>query len=269
MYAIFNSDVNGNYLELYILNIKDAINSAYSFTSGDYVNVIATFSDTTYTLKSIGPQSFKIVGQLDLSNLNKIYISGNFGAITKSDYYFVEIIRPLQGASNLFFECGPVFDINNGLHTGNLQTQTSDIPALVYLTKGDFFRLRKYMFGGNHNNGIIYVESSSESDFYVSNYWGNGRINVPIEQVGGGFLNNTLMSEKYVPNTQQNGLATFDWQESSNEANERFGTINKSIVVGDVFKIIQKDKITSYYIGHDIAQSGDGTNTCIRKIILN
>jgi len=110
----------------------------------------------------------------------------------------------------------------------------------------------------SENNIVIATNTFSESSFYKSNYWGNGRINVPIKQVGGGFLNNNLLSGKYVPNTQQNGLCTFDWQESSNEANDKYGQIYKSIVVGDIFNIIQRDKISSYYIGHEVGRSKTG-----------
>ena len=256
-YGVVATDTFGTYIKIDILkdvlSIKDAVNSSYVFEDGDYLSIFGKLG--VKAVSAISTRYFKIIGQLDVANLDRVYLSADIFEFTDKDL-FCEIIRPTKLTPSLFYECSPIFDIievnGNRYHSGNIQNQGNNTPAKIYLTKGDYYRIRKRLFLGDYDNSINFVESSHQSNFYKSDYWANGRINVPIQQVGGGFLNNTLMSNKYVPNTQMNGLSTFEWQESTNEANEKNGIITKSIVVGDIFYTIQKDKITSYYIGREV-----------------
>jgi hypothetical protein len=231
-----NKDVNGTYLTTYDT-------TKYLFEKGDYINVLGDLESGVLT--SMLQLTYQLDGAKDASSLIKIYINGA-KELSVGSIYLIEIIRPIKKSDTLYFECSPVFKIVNGLHQGNIRCQDDNNDCIILLSGGDCFN-RLY------NNNLV-IESFSPSNLYPIQAWGNGRISVPVQQTNGGFLNNTLLSGKYVPNTQMNGTSTFDWQESSNEVNEKYGKITRTILVGDVFNVIQKNKISDYYIGRDIAQ---------------
>jgi len=235
-YYQINSDKLGTY---FVKSERDV----YSYELNDY---------SEFTTDEDGNKinnSYLIKGQLDDTNLQKVYIDASINSFSKY-VYLIKIIRPLKGSNTIYYESSPIFDVENGNHIGNIQAQSVNTACVVKLNKGDFYSIQsKY--------NLKYISILSASTLYASNYWGNGRISVPIEQTNGGFLNNVLISNKYTPNTQQNGLSTFDWQNSSNELNQKYGEIYKSQLVGDVLKVFQREKITSFYTGKDISQTSN------------
>lgn len=264
-YSGIGSDNYGvNFIATTFPYASNAINGSYTYSEGDILKILAKITTPSgqTTITSITPITCKVIGQLNPTDITKVYIDLDMSILPSDAIYFVcEVLKRSSKSYNLFYECSPVLDIYEDdegslYHVGNLADQYTSGQASVILTKGDYYLMTIFSYA---TGGYSVSELSFESFYYKSSYWGNGRINIPTEQVEGGFLNNTLLSDRYIPNTQINGLSTFRWQESTNEVNEKYGEISKSELVGSVFHIIQKNKITTFGVGTTTMTLGDGS----------
>jgi hypothetical protein len=167
--------------------------------------------------------------------------------------YVVEIYSPLKDLEDgFYYEIGESYPIIDGLHQGSVlsdpsgQNQTSSQPAIVRLrNEGDVywrFRWNVLSLGGVTIPGG-YIEDPSFSDFYISNFTNQGRINLVDKNARRTRREATIYySEKFIPETNINGLSSF-FLESFNEYDKEKGSIQKLYSEDRTLLIFQELKV--------------------------
>jgi hypothetical protein len=199
-------------------------------------------------------------------------IQKNAGIALALDSYLFEIYTPKTRSNSLieqfFYEFGEVYDIVNGFHQGGTQTQTSSLPAKGVFINGDVFTRERVV--GLASSALI--EDPNFSDFYVSNFSSNGRVNIFSPQAKQLNLPTDIRySDTYVPNTNINGLNRFygDAFESYDRVN---GSIQKTAVRDNYLIVFQELKTGYVPIFQSIIEdqgSGNNANVAISNKLLN
>ena len=166
----------------------------------------------------------------------------------------VEVYRPLKSlidtdsAGKTFYEIGETKAIENGYHKGGTeigeQDQSATQAAIFYLNGGDSYA--KLRVAGN---GTYPVYDPNFSDYYDSNFYDIGRVNIVNTEAKQVRLSaNLRFSGKYIENTKINELSKVEFNDYD-VLSENDGPINKIEYVGFTLKVYQQYKITSIYIG--------------------
>jgi len=180
--------------------------------------------------------------------------------------------------SEVYEEISEIFDIVGGFHTANQQTQSSGIPAIVRLTRGD-----TYLYGRDFYLWVyvqkllptvhiekefkfayLYsVESMNYSDFYDSEDYDIGRQNAILENARQErFTNGFLHGGKYIQGTQNNDAFKFSLNDAFNVSIEH-GEINKLVEIGFTLKVLQERKLTSVYLNRRVTFNSAGTDSLV------
>lgn len=267
----FNVDVN--YLIGYITVDTVQTSVSFEFEVGDRLRFIANAE------KYLGEYIETTVLAYHADNTILTVAPFNIGAITNNmtvgtvwnghaaptvEWTQVEMFAYKPTTENLpYFEMGEVYTIidpNTATrrHQGNVQSQTSTLPAIVSLNRGDCYIYRRWF---NTRTKAMFVESEFFSDFtLLSN-------NIDISRVQAVLPN---MQEKryeqmirhggrYFPNTNTNLLLSFGASDYTN-METTYGPVNKVISVGEVLKILQTKKLTSMYIDRNMIFTADGNS---------
>lgn len=199
---------------------------------------------------------YKIVGT---------YLDGSdFYAVVENEYPGVEILAnslmefytPKRSDEVLFYEQGDTYPIlnphtANRLHGGDLQDQTTVLPAEGYLKGGDtYWRLRNFVVGATVS-GALKTENSNYSDSYESEDEDIGRPNVydpDFMQIF--YYNRIRVSDLYRPNSAINGLGAFQSLEYQ-DVNRDFGPIQFLQMIGQVMVAVCNFKIQPIYVSKD------------------
>ena len=159
--------------------------------------------------------------------------------ITVASGYTVEIYTPKKQIDDTFYyEVGEVKRVINGYHEGNTQNQDVVNPAILLLTDiGDVYM--RYRVKPTERQ----IEDYSYSDYYVSDSWDMGRVNIVDENIKRTFRPTTIRySGVYVPETNINGLSRFD-DFNFETYDQKYGSINilhptdKLLLVGQQLKV--------------------------------
>lgn len=181
----------------------------------------------------------------------------------------VEIYRPQTTANDdLFFAFGPIYETYvysaEVYHKGETQDQygiTTGQGAKGSFDAGDSYLIaRAYkanVVTGAAKTDIFLVESKSYSDFYDSDWYEQGKLNTR-SNIGEVELNNIAISNKLIQDTGINGLCTFEWDDTV-VLPDKNGKINALVQVGNVLRVIQQRKRTSFYVGMTEFYNQDGT----------
>jgi hypothetical protein len=117
------------------------------------------------------------------------------------------------------------------------------------------------------DNGIpisAWIESESFSNYFESKTLGLGRANFYNSGFKQMRRNILRASNVYIPNTNINGLSTFDWNDEV-AVDEQYGFITDLKMVGGALKIIQPRKISSMYIGAEVGIDASGNQVMFRS----
>lgn len=185
----------------------------------------------------------------------------------------VEIYRPQTSANeDLFFAFGPIYETYiysaEVYHKGDTQDQygtNTNEGAKGTFDEGDSYLIaRAYntdVVTGASKTDLFLVESKSYSDFYDSDWWEQGKLNVR-SNIGEVELNNIAISNKLIQDTGINGLCTFEWDDTV-VLPDKNGKINALVQVGNVLRAIQQRKRTSFYVGMSEFYNQDGTTNLV------
>ena len=270
IYAVATSSSgfgNGKYLQLNINSLSaynvdnpDSI-LGYSYTPGDRCTVHRGSNGSWVTGYDVQVADYSVSG-------NNLIIQ-NGGAISVSaSGTLIEIYTPKVRANTtqqqFFYEFGEVYSCTGGVHA-----VTSGI-----FSEGDIYtKNRVYAVpSGGQNTSDWPLEDPNFSDFYVSNYSSNGRVNVFAPQAKQLNLPTDIrFSDTYVPNTNINGLTRFygDAYETYDRNN---GSIQKLAVKDNYLVTFQELKTGYIPIAQSIIEdqgTGSQANVAISNKLLN
>lgn len=259
--------INNYVIESQIINPESQI-ASYVFNPGDKFVFIGSYSTDTV---SFGGQTFTysrfpyfsaiescdILGQDESSiTIRKPNTDGLLSEIDTATYLLVEINTPKTDNPVEYFETPytlPVFDFGTGVYG------ISDFEEVKY---DHFINQTFYLVDGVPISG--WIESESFSNYFESKTQGLGRVSFFSEGFRRLRRNSIRASNVYVPNTNINGLSTFDYE---NEVllDESYGFITDMKVIGDVLKILQPRKISSMYIGTEVGVDANGNTVMYRS----
>jgi len=270
IYAVATSSSgfgNGQYLQLNINSLSaynvdnpDSVLN-YSYTPGDRCTVHKGANGSWVTGYDVQVADYSVSGNnLIIQNGGAISVSAS-GALIE---IYTPKIRSNTTQQQFFYEFGEVYSCTGGVHSVTSGT----------FSKGDIYaKNRTYAVpSGGQSTSNWYLEDPNFSDFYVSNYSSNGRVNVFAPQAKQLNLPTDIrFSDTYVPNTNINGLTRFygDAYETYDRNN---GSIQK-LAVKDNYLITFQELKTGYI---PIAQSiiedqgtGSQANVAISNKLLN
>lgn len=232
---------------------------------GDRVRVKTVANDPDTALVPIGALVDRIfdyeIVKYD-KDTKRIYIQKEDNPLIASvgENSLIEIYRPTKESpegSDLFYEFGPLMAVitdssGERVHRGITQNQDTgaSLSATGTFASGDVYHIvrtpSKYLLDGSPTVGVFH-ESMHYSDFYISDYWGGGKIGI-VSRIGEQTLNIIRYSNTYVQGTQLNGLTTFE-AGNYKEVNDIYGQIRAMREVGDTLKVYQDVKSSSILIG--------------------
>lgn len=237
----------------------------YEFTPGDRCTIHSDLTGgvTGYDVPVIGYDTEN--GILTIEKKTSLTYGSN-GLIIE---IYTPKIRSNSDREQFFYEFGEVYDVIDGkYHAGNIRTQTSSASAAGEFFHGDiYFKTRNIPVTGS-----VRIEDPNFSDYYISNYSSNGRVNVFAPQAKQLTLPTDIrFSDVYVPNTNINGLNRF-----YGDAFETYDRVNGSIQklsVRDNYLVTFQELKTGYIpINQSIIEdqgSGNEANVAISLKLLN
>ena len=210
-----------------------------------------TFSANAVTGKTGVRHTLSIKSTEQTGVFQTARIEANIQIIVSPESLYVFETDPSDVDSEIYYETEETFDIVNGLHQGNIQNQTSSIPAIARLTVGNCFA-----FG----NG---VESTTIRDQRISPVFDfKTRPNIVLSD---GYkrrkLESTLMySGPKSITTSYNSLNEFNAARGiSKTLDIKYGGIQKLFSRDSDLIVFQEDKVQKVLYGKSLIHSADGT----------
>jgi len=171
----------------------------------------------------------------------------------------IEIYRPKTTTEEtIYYTIGAVYETyiesDELCHKGPTQDQTGGgggDKATGTLLRGDvYFITRAFseiIAGGGAITTPYLVEAPSYSDFYDSDDYDYGKINIESD-LGETYLNDIRWTNTFVQDTYINGLCTYDALDYISLPN-RNGQIKAIEQIGDMLRVYQEDRTTAVWIG--------------------
>jgi hypothetical protein len=255
----------GSRIQIALSNIKYGSNGgAYyydkTFTVGaDYDNIA-----DWYAVEVVAVSPFTIIWGIDGGGLyaavpnilngngqHDSYINGAI-TVTPNNGLIVLETTPDERLGDFYFESSEVFDIVDGLHQGNLQNQTSIVPAIVEL---DYYNC--FAFG----NG---VESNAYKSGFTTNYLSMDlrptATNLEPYKENRRFADLTY-SGIYNNSTNINELNNFNLSTANfkDDIEKKYGGIQKIVARDTDLVVFQEDKVSKVLYGKAVLNNVDGT----------
>jgi hypothetical protein len=267
-------------------------NLSYQFTKGDRIRWIGTLG--TYTASS-GNTANRITLLSDYIDDEVLGVDGEWTeylvvpdyrarniadgpTIDAASYVLVELYTPRRGVETTFYYETPYkFDVNNPETSSRYHSVNSDIltlpteygittvsqdathDAVCYLSKMDFVLQQFWAF----DDGVpisCYVDSEHFSNYFDSKMKSIGRPHIENKDARQVRLNNLIWTNAYIPDTRVNGLSSANF-ESELKVDDKFGRITGLEVAGDILTVVQQSKISSVYLGAELALDASGNQT--------
>lgn len=247
----------------------------YDFVKGDRIKFLKQGEDNDFLI--VGTQindDGELTLKLTANAINELSVVG-VGPDFENE--LIEIYRPLKGVDDdfrIFYEISEVHPVNGGFHevsdpenvsllnnTGGAvsvqeQNQTGVQDAVIVLTRGDVYHSAK-VFEGNSTYDLI--EDFSASDYFKSNYWDAGRPNKVNPDYKELRRPSTIFySEPFIPNTNINGLNSIFPDDTYEEFDKTYGSIQKLHSRENQLIIFQEDKVSRAQINRNIITTGSG-----------
>jgi len=235
---------------------------SYTWEAGDRVRVItlpSTVNDTYGDLVAFGNISdIEIVTYDDATNRLVLPYDTTTNKYFAGGSSLIEIYRPKATTEEtIYYVCGPVYETytDGGVlyHKGSTQNQDVGNDAEGTLVRGDVYFIARAFSqelagaGGSSPASVYLVETPSYSDFYTSNSYNYGKINVESD-LGETYLNDIRWTNTFVQDTYINGLCTYDALDYISLPN-RNGQIQAIEQIGDMLRVYQEDRTTAVWIG--------------------
>ena len=229
-----------------------SINHEYTYEDGDRCRILLQSYDRgrTWVNNGVDSYDFNVILLESVADGTRLKLNIE-ESVLPNNYVIYEIYRSKKSDPTLFFEASQVYDIidSDGIKVHEVST--------INLYEGNAYRRLHNLNVGDV--GEAFLESAHYSEFVKSDFTSLGRVSIEIDKIPTGIQNTIKISNKFVPNTQINGLCTFDWEETTNELNEKWGDIVRIKSVGDMLKVFQKNKITTFYVGSTALTNQDGS----------
>lgn len=152
--------------------------------------------------------------------------------------------------SDVYYETEQTFDIVNGFHVGNTQTQTSSLPGICDLTIGNCFAF---------SNGVESIQIRDErlSPFFDLDYRPNLALLDGYKKV---YLKNTLIySQKYNEETSYNSLNEFNSSRGIKKSlDSKYGSIQKVFSRETDLIVFQEDRVSKVLFGKALLYGTSG-----------
>lgn len=173
--------------------------------------------------------------------------------VQRTDGVVVFETEPKEIDEDFYYETEQVFDITNGFHTGNVQTQTSSLDAVVDIDYGNC-----YSFG----NGVesLSVKDERFSSTLATDYRTNLVLLDGYRRVR--FKNGLIYSGSFNENSSYTSLNEFN----SSRGNVKFmdlkyGSIQKLFARETDLLVLQEDQVSKILYGKNIINSPDGSGS--------
>ncbi len=176
-------------------------------------------------------------------------INGNAHKYYSSVFY---ARQPLEAKDNvLFYEIPGVYEIENGLHDGNVQNQTENEPAIIDIyNDGNVFYLKGFDAQTNQIGDNKIFLNGGRSLLEVENP-------LPIHR-----FNDWTWSDLFVQDSGLNGFSMFDLNKANFKSAEiSNGAITGLLALGDSLYIWQEDQVGYSLINKHIITSARGETT--------
>ena len=269
---IFDDDVHQNRAS----NSTD-IGNFYP-NAGDQLHLaeqITELDGSTTTVNRFKKHSRFLVVESKWLDLNVAEVSSGFkyGFQGQAPYKmgsYIEVYRPKVRRDKedvFYYEFGHrygIYDIGGvKYHEGQFSNQDD----LGGLATGEFRNGDVYLRHRSPNRSELkatFVEDYNLSDYFDSNFWDKGRPNRINEQERQVDRFATIYySEPFIPNTNINGLSTFNSSGLVDlpyeEYNRGYGTIQKLFAKNESLLIFQEDKVSRAVVERNILYNADGS----------
>ena len=190
----------------------------------------------------------------------------DIGPLSENNNFFVEIYRPQEAESELYFSTGNTFRVIDGLHQAGRaydipiegdEDQTDTTPAVVTFIGGDtYIRRMQSVFPFDtmrfhHINSVYRKEFQNFQDLDVVNNQDIGVANIYDPDASERYDKNWIRtSDVYVPVSGINGLSSFRELDFI-KLNIKFGAIKKLATTHNVMLAVCMYKSQPLYIGKD------------------
>lgn len=228
----------------------------YTFAPGDRTRLISDALGNLFTINGQpGIVDFKIKGERTLGDSVYLVIDNQDTLPKLEGGTLIEVYSPkLQIEEQEFFEIHTVVKIINGAYE----------VASVLLDTGDTYRLTRIV---PVENGVAVnlIESSSISDFYVSEMQDIGRVSFSNPDFKEILRTNSIrFSNKFFEDTKVNGLSSFELLNVA-QIPKVYGNINATRLTNDdnyraVILVICENNVVSAYIGEVILSDLEGSD---------
>lgn len=284
-------NINNSVLECADLNESFNV-SPYQFNKGDRLKILAydnTYSEseswgTRYTVMWNSLATMIIDTEILYQDESFIYVNKPKYDVTATGYYLlVEIYRKSESKPIEYFETEFFGTISNPGTTscyhnypakslvGTNVNQDATQPMRCFIPGFEHVIYQTWSFYEDHVNSAYigtpvscWMTSESFSNYFPSKTKGLGRVNFHLPDANTLRRNILRISNIYIPNSDINGLSTFDY-DAYQEVDESYGTITSVKLVGDVLKIIQEHKISSMYLGAEMGVDASGNQIMLRS----
>ena len=274
------------------LTINSAFNmGSYVFNKGDRIRILGAWNYITETvggITSIVPGVLRLgTDYYDAEILSQdeeaVYISKPSNTdvldfITDDStlygrFLLVELYKPIEAAPVEYFETpyyGTILNPGEGSRSHDYliysinrtaQNTTLSTPMECTIYGFDHYILQTFYINGGRFVTMP-IESESFSNYFNSKTKGLGRVNFYSPDFNKIRRNIVRASNIYIPNTEINGLSTFEYANEM-QVDDQYGKITDIKLVGDVLKIIQPHKISSMYLGAQMAADASGNEVLL------
>jgi hypothetical protein len=262
---------------------------SYEFTPGDRIRFVRTMYGNSNG-PVLSPENLnidlEITTQVTDPEFDNVIYQGTFLKVRKNTLsmsikdapYLVEIYTPSNIVNtDLYYEFGPEYSIAfpgtpSRVHLGQLQTQTSTLPAkFEFITDGDvYYRKREKMdqvvYGIHPGPGVgdltfpnIPVSDSNYSDKYKSSVNGNGRAYVVDDNTKEQRLPQIIrFGGSYIQDTFINKTNNFPSTNIIDSCDRSFGAIKRLIVRDNQLRVFQELKCGWIPIKQQVLQTTNG-----------
>lgn len=188
---------------------------------------------------------------------NYINVAGVNTLLSALQFLVFEIYKPKKSSPQQFYYHDGIYPISSGLHTGNVQNQTSGQPAILISNFGDtYIKIRdcKYLFS---------CEDDNYSDYYTSNFYGLGSVNIYDKFAKQqSYPNGIRWGGKALLQTKVNQINLFNFDDYILLKLE-YGDITGMYQLGNELKILHQNEETSIYVGRTQMENADESSNVV------
>jgi hypothetical protein len=283
-YMLIDKTIVDNFKEAY----QDGVNYGFAVQAGDKLRILGYFDASTILSSSLFDDVYLLedLYEYDILSVDsthyKIKSPGQalFDDLDGSSYdhglFLIQIYRPKQiSSSQGFYQAiSPLYDIyeDSGImyHRGGSQDQDSGNDAEG--TFDPYFAnaiMRRDAFVNANNQTSMgtplcysWVEGFSVSLLYDSNVQFHGKQNIINSFAKRDYFNKMRFGQKYLDESGVNFITRFNY-EDERALDDRNGRVTKIEQVGDVLKIYQEKKMTSFYLGAVTSTDASGNQQVV------